>query len=40
VPAVNTLQPELRAPASSSTFRAGAIGPCLPRTHCFPPVQS
>ncbi len=37
VPAVNTLQPDLRAPASASTFRAGEIGTCLPRLHFFPP---
>jgi hypothetical protein len=29
VPTVKTLQPGLQAPASASTFRAGAIGTCL-----------
>ncbi len=28
-PTVNLLPPDLRAPASASTFRAGAIGPSL-----------
>jgi hypothetical protein len=28
-PAVKTLQPDLRAPASASTFRASEIGPSV-----------